>query len=220
MWRISNPTAVAAELPAPLSKQREMVAAPTLPPPASNSAQDLELVSALMSMRRSAPKYQLPSLRHRLPGDDLTFGSESPTRIDEPADPPPAVPVGALHSAPQQSILSTHKLPPLFTQAVEHRQLQPLSRGVGPIHHPLNTRHKPLTNSAPSLAGPANIRYTPEQRREAVRRFKAKKLRRKNQSTAIRYQIRKRLADTRPRFRGRFSKPSASGGEKSSAQDK
>lgn len=49
--------------------------------------------------------------------------------------------------------------------------------------------------------------YSGADRTEALRRYKEKKSRRKSAAVSIRYQIRKQLADSRPRFRGRFYKP-------------
>lgn len=47
--------------------------------------------------------------------------------------------------------------------------------------------------------------YSPAERRAALQRFREKKKRR-SAGTAIRYQVRKKLAEKRPRHRGRFSK--------------
>lgn len=49
-------------------------------------------------------------------------------------------------------------------------------------------------------------KYSRAERQEALRRFKEKKRLRTFKKT-IRYDVRKRLADTRPRYKGRFSKP-------------
>lgn len=60
--------------------------------------------------------------------------------------------------------------------------------------------------------GPAGettlYKYSRAERQEALRRFKEKKRLRSFKKT-IRYDVRKRLADTRPRYKGRFSKPPA-----------
>lgn len=61
---------------------------------------------------------------------------------------------------------------------------------------------KSVTTSVP-LAKP----YSPEERKQAVYRYLAKKHRRRNATDKIRYQIRKKIAHARPRYRGRFSKP-------------
>lgn len=50
------------------------------------------------------------------------------------------------------------------------------------------------------------FKYTREERLEALQRFREKKRRRQFQKR-VRYMVRKRLAETRPRYKGRFSKP-------------
>lgn len=50
------------------------------------------------------------------------------------------------------------------------------------------------------------FKYTREERQEALQRFREKKRRRQFQKR-VRYMVRKRLAETRPRYKGRFSKP-------------
>ncbi|CDF32814.1 unnamed protein product [Chondrus crispus] len=50
------------------------------------------------------------------------------------------------------------------------------------------------------------FRYTREERLQALKRFRDKKRRRQFQKK-VRYMVRKRLAETRPRYKGRFSKP-------------
>eukprot|EP00181_Compsopogon_caeruleus_P001462 CAMPEP_0184683538 /NCGR_PEP_ID=MMETSP0312-20130426/11705_1 /TAXON_ID=31354 /ORGANISM="Compsopogon coeruleus, Strain SAG 36.94" /LENGTH=130 /DNA_ID=CAMNT_0027135973 /DNA_START=196 /DNA_END=588 /DNA_ORIENTATION=- len=50
------------------------------------------------------------------------------------------------------------------------------------------------------------VRYSPQERRLRVERYREKRRQRSFKKT-IRYDIRKKLADTRPRIRGRFSKP-------------
>lgn len=52
----------------------------------------------------------------------------------------------------------------------------------------------------------AFFKYTREERLEALQRFREKKRRRQFQKR-VRYMVRKRLAETRPRYKGRFSKP-------------
>ncbi len=52
------------------------------------------------------------------------------------------------------------------------------------------------------------FKYSYEERQAALRRFREKKRRRQFQKT-VRYMVRKRLAETRPRYKGRFSKPPA-----------
>ncbi|CAN8064612.1 unnamed protein product [Agarophyton chilense] len=53
------------------------------------------------------------------------------------------------------------------------------------------------------------VPYDAERRQRAIERYRRKRLRRTaGRATSIRYQIRKKLADTRPRFRGRFYKVS------------
>lgn len=111
----------------------------------TSSAQDLELISALISMRTG-------------------FGRERPISI-----PSPVVPTV--------------------------RRLKP-----APVYS-----ENPIPTDVDGKIGPATLRYSPQERREALKRYKMKKLRR-NTRPAIRYQIRKRLADTRPRCRGRFFK--------------
>lgn len=71
------------------------------------------------------------------------------------------------------------------------------------------------TQSGGERSSPANsgsstettlYKYSRAERQEALRRFKEKKRLRTFKKT-IRYDVRKRLADTRPRYKGRFSKP-------------
>lgn len=50
------------------------------------------------------------------------------------------------------------------------------------------------------------FKYTHEERQEALKRFREKKRRRQFRKR-VRYMVRKRLAETRPRYKGRFSKP-------------
>jgi hypothetical protein len=59
---------------------------------------------------------------------------------------------------------------------------------------------------APHTADTTLFKYSVEERKAALRRFKEKKRLRTFKKT-IRYDVRKRLADTRPRYKGRFSKP-------------
>lgn len=51
-------------------------------------------------------------------------------------------------------------------------------------------------------------KYSPRERQEALRRFKEKKRRRTFKKT-VRYRIRQELAGSRPRYKGRFTKPPA-----------
>lgn len=65
-----------------------------------------------------------------------------------------------------------------------------------------NTRKK-----GPDDQGP--VKYDRAQRKAALQRYREKKKRRRqNSRSVIRYDIRKKLADMRPRYKGRFSKPS------------
>lgn len=61
-----------------------------------------------------------------------------------------------------------------------------------------------------TVSSPVTTPYTPEQRRIAIHRYLEKKHRRRSATDRIRYQVRKKIAHARPRFRGRFSKPSSS----------
>lgn len=87
---------------------------------------------------------------------------------------------------------------------------QPSYRASGPVQLLPRTFLSVPSSKSTNLLNQqaATWQYTPEQRKDAVRRYREKKLRRRGNATAIRYQVRKQLADTRPRFRGRFSKPS------------
>lgn len=132
----------------------------------------------------------------------------SPTRIDHD--------FARSHSYPSQPVplkpswSQPVPLPPLRNHPIGYVHLPPLQDSSRTDHYPpaVPQRHQSPVSS--STSQPVCVRYTPEQRREAVRRFKEKKSRKKNQSSAIRYQVRKRLADTRPRYRGRFYKPKPS----------
>jgi CCT motif len=59
---------------------------------------------------------------------------------------------------------------------------------------------------APHTPDTILYKYSVAERAAALRRFKEKKRLRTFKKT-IRYDVRKRLADTRPRYKGRFSKP-------------
>lgn len=63
-----------------------------------------------------------------------------------------------------------------------------------------------VSSFAGSSAETTLYKYSRAERQEALRRFKEKKRLRTFKKT-IRYDVRKRLADTRPRYKGRFSKP-------------
>lgn len=52
------------------------------------------------------------------------------------------------------------------------------------------------------------FKYSRQERQEALQRFREKKQRRQFQKR-VRYHVRKRLAEARPRYKGRFSKPGA-----------
>lgn len=177
----------------------------------TNTAQDLELVSALISMSTS----------HRNPHPSSNQGKvtfknvespHSPTRIDAEYPTPPYQP--SQSSPPrrpwrEQLLVPTH---PHFAGSHYYAHSIPTHTfQVHPAMPPFSAIH--IQGQHPHIiarpqASPIT-RYTPEQRKAAVLRFKAKKMRRKKQSSVIRYQVRKRLADTRPRFRGRFFKAKA-----------
>mmetsp|Transcript_20178 Transcript_20178/g.53786 ORF Transcript_20178/g.53786 Transcript_20178/m.53786 type:complete len:153 (+) Transcript_20178:100-558(+) len=91
---------------------------------------------------------------------------------------------------------------------------------------PASTPSTPTTPATPLLASVAaspvtspdiaalcshdtgSVAYSPEVRKERVRRYLEKKrARRSGEAKTIRYVVRKKLADVRPRVRGRFSKP-------------
>lgn len=159
-----------------------------------------------MSMRRSTqcrshPEYLPP------PARSSYLKPVSPTRIDDAFARSHLHPAQIVSSKPHWS--QPQLLPPVRTTRPNSVQLPPLhDRRDNHNHVEVAQRRQSPTSS--STSQPAHARYTPEQRREAVRRFKEKKSRRKNQSSVIRYQVRKRLADTRPRFRGRFYRPKSS----------
>lgn len=71
---------------------------------------------------------------------------------------------------------------------------------------PYSSAQKPSPGLSHSISNDTLYKYTREERKDALRRFKEKKRMRSFKKT-IRYDIRKRLADTRPRYKGRFSKP-------------
>lgn len=173
----------------------------------TSTAQDLELVSALISMRTS----------HRNPQPSSNQGTcknvespRSPTRIDAECPTPPyqsSQPAPPRRPWREPLLVPTH---PHFSGSHYYAHSIPShTLHVHPPMLPYSTIHvqgqHPHIIARPQ-ASPIT-RYTPEQRKAAVLRFKAKKMRRKTQSSVIRYQVRKRLADTRPRFRGRFFKP-------------
>lgn len=141
------------------------------------SAQDLELVSALMSMRTGIPLFASQSSRSKTPSPTcVTLGIPESNR-------PHPVPIAA------KPVLTT-------APATLHPFLwRPVQFSGDPSELP----HK----------GPTTVvtKYTPEERRAAVERYREKRRKRNSNTKTIRYQIRKKLADTRPRFRGRFYRP-------------
>lgn len=64
----------------------------------------------------------------------------------------------------------------------------------------------PPSRTNRSLHDTTSLKYNREERMEALARFREKKRRRQFQKR-VRYMVRKRLAETRPRYKGRFSKP-------------
>lgn len=64
----------------------------------------------------------------------------------------------------------------------------------------------PKQTARPNRPDGTLFKYTREERLEALQRFREKKRRRQYQKR-VRYMVRKRLAETRPRYKGRFSKP-------------
>lgn len=90
----------------------------------------------------------------------------------------------------------------------------PKSRDTRPRHASTSAAASIGTSSVRAAHGTVSpgdttlYKYSREERLEALRRFKEKKRLRTFKKT-IRYDVRKRLADTRPRYKGRFSKPPA-----------
>mmetsp|Transcript_43338 Transcript_43338/g.70330 ORF Transcript_43338/g.70330 Transcript_43338/m.70330 type:complete len:200 (-) Transcript_43338:45-644(-) len=68
----------------------------------------------------------------------------------------------------------------------------------------------PITNNG------ACVRYPEEVRKERVRRYLFKRNQRRFGTKKIRYEVRKTLANNRPRVKGRFVKPSESSGRRDS----
>ncbi|PXF46310.1 Two-component response regulator-like APRR7 [Gracilariopsis chorda] len=119
------------------------------------TAQDIELASALVSMKAG---WRAPYVSSSTPSKPALTVSTSPTHV-LPSEAPPPPPPARL----------------------------------------------PRSSSLP----PAPYDYA--QRQQAIQRYREKRRRRGAVgANSIRYQIRKKLADTRPRVRGRFFKVSAS----------
>ena len=155
------------------------------------NAQDMELVSALLSMRTSS----IRSLRN------------PPTQKQRPAKPPPASTTPTVASSTTTS--STSPSDSSFTSHVQPLtpvQLHPATFIPAAAIFPYAI---PLANITNRVKDQVVTRYDPEQRQQALKRYRLKKMRRISKSKVIRYQVRKRLADARPRHRGRFFKPAA-----------
>lgn len=166
--------------------------------PHSNSPQDLELASTLVSMRFShhAPGY----VSTRLPSQPLQPLSSYATALPRPSHHP----VSFAHKPLSPTRINEHaaQVPPAFLPGISK-----LTNWNAPPFAPL---YPPVPMSVVKSSNPLGTsvtKYTPAERKEAVRRFKEKKKRRRSQVGVVRYQVRKRLADTRPRFRGRFYRP-------------
>lgn len=145
----------------------------------SAADQDLQLAVALIHMRHANADTATST------GSTTTSFTPESTELSKPAPPPSRHPSSSSHS--------------------------PLSptRVTSPMHE--STPLSPSSNSFHSdnaiVSTPLAKPYSPEERRQAVCRYLAKKHRRRNATDKIRYQIRKKIAHARPRFRGRFSKP-------------
>lgn len=163
-------------------------------------------MSALISMRTSTPIPRVRVQKKQLAMNPIGK-PHSPTRIDRDNITPSSRRMN--HPSMPRLAWRDHQLVPIYPH-LAGTQFFPHYPSMNPSMSDLSAAAQVPSLQASiqsTTAGPATIRYTPQQKREAVLRFKAKKMRRKNQSSAIRYQVRKRLADTRPRFRGRFFKP-------------
>lgn len=177
----------------------------------NSSVQDLELVSALMSMRTSGntlqPSHHLANIREK-----HIESPDSPTRIEEECI---ISPFHAQGPSPPRRPWHEQPIAPIYPHMRSHHYLANHIPAHGHSMHPSippfsvvhYQGHHSSIKTQPQ--GAPVIRYTAEQRKAAVLRYKEKKMRRKNQSSVIRYEVRKRLADTRPRFRGRFFKPNS-----------
>lgn len=85
--------------------------------------------------------------------------------------------------------------PSAVSPAVQHKLPTPISASPCVSATPAHSRNDPTS-----------FKYTREERQEALQRFREKKRRRQFRKR-VRYMVRKRLAETRPRYKGRFSKP-------------
>ncbi|KAL3130922.1 hypothetical protein ABBQ38_000247 [Trebouxia sp. C0009 RCD-2024] len=95
---------------------------------------------------------------------------------------------------------------PTYTQASPYIAPKTVAPGIG-----LQTRPYSWMNSMdyPLFGWPARTRLPsdPAARQQSLERYRDKKARRFNNSTKVRYEMRKVNADKRPRIKGRFVKP-------------
>lgn len=170
-----------------LPRTREMMAATKHFYPAP---EDLELVSVLMNMKAGVPQDR-----------------SSPVSVLSPVNKRKA---SSLHrnplapSIPQSHFIMDRMKPPWGHPHPSATVLRKQTRPIPTTRHPTAAGSHVQVRDNTVQNPPA---YTPEQRKKALERFKEKKRRRTNSHGQIRYQVRKRLADTRPRHRGRFFKP-------------
>ncbi|XP_076953266.1 uncharacterized protein LOC143627302 [Bidens hawaiensis] len=116
------------------------------------------------------------------------------------------------------SLIESSNLPSMFLTSPDHGFTSSSSHmrrvcSTGDLQSLKNNHRNQALSSSPlamegSLMEEANFkvgRYSPEERKERILRYKAKRTRR-NFNKTIKYVCRKTLADNRPRIRGRFAR--------------
>lgn len=97
-------------------------------------------------------------------------------------------------------ISSTSKVP-------KRRYVKKAVTGPLPSSSQTTSSQSTSTMSQCSTSSMETVIDCKEQRQKALQRYREKKLRRKENKIVIRYAVRKRLAESRPRLKGRFYKP-------------
>ncbi|KAJ0716504.1 putative transcription factor C2C2-CO-like family [Helianthus annuus] len=112
----------------------------------------------------------------------------------------------------QRSLIESSNLQSMTLTSPDHSHMRRVS-STGDLHS-LETKQTNQTLSSSPLATEGSFmeeanfkvgRYSPEERKEKILRYKAKRTQR-NFNKTIKYACRKTLADNRPRIRGRFAR--------------
>lgn len=182
----------------------------TLPKINSETNLAVQLLLAVSDGRRQfSVKSSTPSDANKVanggsPSDDRS--SNRSTMSDEPRSDPSSS--GATVATfpkgiPQVAFVEVPKPIPkcMSTLVPTPRASYPLPMGASQSPSPLDS--PVLNQNSPHTA---TFRYSRAERQEALNRFREKKRRRQFRKR-VRYHVRKRLAEARPRYKGRFSKP-------------